>query len=134
MSTSQPQQAGRDALAGAIANQRLRSSTRHLLEAICSDTAPRDSAKVDFGIDTPQHFEALSHAVLGGRITPEMLDATLGNGNALTQLVKLDTDNPHRGIVFESGWHQLLRERIPAERQAAAGQARAKDRDIEMEM
>jgi hypothetical protein len=54
--------------------------------------------------------------VLNGRITPEMLDASLGNGAALTHLVRNDQTNPHRGIVFETGWHELLRQRIPAER------------------
>jgi hypothetical protein len=103
-------------LATSACDERLKSSTSYLLEAISTGTEPRDAAKVDFGIESEKHFEALSHSVLNGKITPEMLDASLGNGAALTHLVKNDRTNPHRGIVFETGWHELLRQRIPAER------------------
>jgi hypothetical protein len=103
-------------LASSLGNERLKSSTRYLLEAISTGTEPRDAAKVDFGIETEGHFEALSHAVLNGKITPEMLDASIGNGEVLTHLVRNDKTNPHQGIVFRTGWHDLLRGRIPAER------------------
>jgi len=103
-------------LASSLGNERLKSSTRYLLEAISSGTEPRDAAKVDFGIETQEHFEALSHSVLNGKVTPEMLDASLGNGQVLTHLVRSDKTNPLQCIVFHTAWHDLLRGRIPAER------------------
>jgi hypothetical protein len=116
------------AIAQAASNDQLKSSTRYLLKAIVTGTEPQHAAKVDFGLDTERHFEALQYSVLGGKITPEMLDASIGNGQALTALVRTDKDNPHRDVVFEMRWHDLLRNRVPAERTAKL------EREMELEM
>jgi hypothetical protein len=43
-------------------------------------------------------------------ITPEQLDAALGHGRKLTELVNSARHNPHKGIEFRTDWDDLLPE------------------------
>ena len=83
-----------------LTSLRVRPVTQGLVDAIMLDVLPRPSAVVDFGIDTQEHYEALYYPVRAGDITPECLDAALGDGPALTALVGKAESNPHKGIVF----------------------------------
>lgn len=42
-----------------------------------------------------------------GEITAEQLDAALGNGPALTALVRGARSNPHKEIAFVTAWDAL---------------------------
>jgi hypothetical protein len=45
--------------------------------------------------------------VRAGDILPEQLDAALGNGPALTALVRGAKSNPHRAVEFKNAWDAL---------------------------
>ena len=99
----------------------LRDTTRNLIEAIWADEWPRNGAIVDFGLRSQAHFEAIYYGVRDGQITPEQLDAALGQGKALTALARSARSNPHRQIVFRTDWDDLREEDDP-EGDDAAGQ------------
>lgn len=85
----------------------LKDTTRNLIEAIWADEWPRYGAIVDFGLRSQAHFEAIYYGVRDGQITPEELDAALGQGEALTALARSARSNPHRGIAFWTDWDDL---------------------------
>src|SRR5581483_1385184 len=107
----------------ALADTQLRSSTRYLLESIYLGTKPRDAVVVDFGIDSAKHLYALAVPVLKGEITPRQLDQAVGNGAMLTNLARDAPSSVDQEIRFETRWHQLLREHLPAERTARIREA-----------
>jgi len=78
----------------------VRPTTQTLIDSINLDMWPRTAAIVDFGLDTQQHYEALYYPIRRNEISPEQLDAALGNGEALTELVRNAPSNPHKDIVF----------------------------------
>lgn len=81
--------------------------TWNLLESIWFHTELSPAARVDFGIDSQAHFEALREAVRSDQITNQQLDAALGNGPKLTALVNgIKGCNP-KGIVFVTAWDVL---------------------------
>ena len=82
--------------------RRLRGTTRNLLAATWADEWPRDGAIVDFGLRTQEHYEALYYPLRHGDITPEQVDAAMGDGGRLTDLVSEAAHNPHKGIVFRT--------------------------------
>jgi hypothetical protein len=86
---------------------KVRDTTRNLVESLKLDVWPRAGAIVDFGLKSQQHYEALYYPVREGEITPEQLDAALGNGKKLTELVNDARHNPHRGIEFRTDWDDL---------------------------
>jgi hypothetical protein len=79
---------------------------REVVRMVCMDfirSAWPDAAGVKaFGLDTREHYEALKHAVFYQGVTPEELDAALGYGPALTQLIR--EGNPYHGITFRTAW------------------------------
>jgi hypothetical protein len=85
----------------------LRDTTRDLINAVLLDVWPRAGAIVDFGLDSQEHFEALYYPLRHGEITPEQVDAALGDGAKLTELVSAAPHNPHKGIVFHTSWDAL---------------------------
>jgi hypothetical protein len=95
---SQPQAEGRA----------IRPATKNLVEAVLFDVWPRNAAIVDFGIRSQEHYEALYYPLRDGDITPEQVDAALGNGRKLTELVNAAPHNPHKGIEFHTSWDDLL--------------------------
>jgi hypothetical protein len=87
--------------------QPIRDTTRNLVESLMLDAWPRAGAIVDFGLKSQQHYEALYYPVREGEITPEQLDAALGKGEQLTELVNAAPHNPHQGIEFRTDWDDL---------------------------
>jgi hypothetical protein len=88
-------------------SRNLRDTTRNLVEAVLFDVWPRSGAIVDFGLRTQEHYEALYYPLRHGDITPEQVDAALGNGPKLTELVNDAPHNPHKGITFLTDWDSL---------------------------
>ncbi|MCI0719449.1 MAG: hypothetical protein L0338_10855 [Acidobacteria bacterium] len=81
-----------------------RPTTRHLISSILFDAWPNHAAAVDFGIDSQKHYEALYFPIREGEITPDTLDAALGDGQKLTALVREATSNPHKDVEFHTSW------------------------------
>jgi hypothetical protein len=79
-----------------------RPTTRHLVSSILFDAWPNHTAAVDFGIDSQKHYEALYFPIREGEITPETLDAALGDGQKLTALVREAASNPHKDVEFHT--------------------------------
>lgn len=69
-------------------------------ESLMFDMPLPMAATVDFGVDTVEHYAALQRAVRGG-ITVEQLSAALGDGPALTELVK---DHYPSEVVFVTSY------------------------------
>jgi hypothetical protein len=90
--------------------RQIRDTTRNLVEAVMLDVWPRNAAIVDFGIRSQQHYEALYDPLRHGDFTPEQMDAALGNGRKLTELVNAAPHNLRKGIVFHTDWDDLLPE------------------------
>jgi len=53
-----------------------------------------------FGLASPRHLIALTHAVASAELTPEDLDRSMEDFERLTELVNRCPSNPHKGIVF----------------------------------
>lgn len=85
-----------------------RPTTRHLVSSILFDAWPNHAAAVDFGIDSQKHYEALYFPIREGEITPETLDAALGDGPKLTALVREAASNPHKDVEFHTSWDLIL--------------------------
>jgi len=82
------------------------------MDSVFRGTELTPAAIVDYGIDTPEHFEALRQAVFTGKIEAPQLDAALGHGAELTELVNRVDCNPH-GVVFHTSWDAVFgRERV----------------------
>lgn len=87
--------------------------TENLIEAIMLDMMPRQAAMCDFGITSQEHYAALHFCVRQGHVTPEALDAALGDGPALTRLITATTDQlpPNdmipKGLVFVTPWDDM---------------------------
>jgi hypothetical protein len=115
----------------------IRPVTQGLVETILLGTELTPGAIVDFGIDTPDHYQALSRAVLSGRIDGVQLDAALGDGVKLTALVNQAQCNPH-GVAFHTSWDVIFgrdKEKSRAvEPPELKGTTRRKQRRQEMEM
>jgi len=85
-----------------------RPTTRHLVTSILFDAWPNEAAAVDFGIDSHKHYQALYFPIREGEITPETLDAALGDGPKLTALVREAASNPHKDVEFHTTWDLIL--------------------------
>jgi hypothetical protein len=86
----------------------MRPATENLVESVTFDDVwPRNAAIVDFGIESQEHYEALYYPLRHGDITPGQVDAALGNGRKLTELVNSAPNNPHKGIEFRTYWDDL---------------------------
>jgi hypothetical protein len=101
---------------------RIRDTTRNLVQSVMLDNWPRSAAIIDFGLKSQQHYEALYYPIREGEITPQQLDAALGNGDELTGLARAAPSNPHRGITFHTDWDEILRR--PADGDAARAKPR----------
>jgi hypothetical protein len=78
-----------------------------LVTSILLDAWPNQRAIVDFGIDSQEHYEALYYPVRQHEITPDTLDRALGQGKALTMLVREAPSNPHEDIEFQTCWDAI---------------------------
>jgi len=88
----------------------VRPVTQDLFSSLMLDEWPRMAARVDFGLDTQEHYEALYYPVRAGEITVDQLEAALGSGPQLTALARAARSNPHREIVFRTAWDNLTEE------------------------
>src|SRR3954469_5526105 len=78
----------------------VRPVTQNVYECLLLDVWPNPPGKIDFGIESEDHYGALQHAVCVDDVTPEALDQALGNGAALTALIR--PDNPYHGVEFKT--------------------------------
>jgi hypothetical protein len=86
----------------------IRPVSQILFEALSKNVWPEGPAALtDFGIDTREHFEALSGPVQNGEITLEELDRALGNGPLITKLARGARSNPHKAIEFRTPWDDM---------------------------
>jgi hypothetical protein len=70
-----------------MSNPNVRPVAQNCYDSLILDVWPRQAAIVDFALDSDAHYAALQSAIKAGA-TVEELDAALGNGVALTALVK----------------------------------------------
>lgn len=85
----------------------LNMATR-LYEDLVLDRWPSPAATLDFGIDSSSHLGALQFAVRAG-VTPYDLDRVLGDGPAITQLVRTAPVQPYGFVVFNTVWDGALK-------------------------
>lgn len=71
------------------------------------DTWPSLTTCTDFGITSETHYAALQYAVRTGSVTPRQLAAALGNGAAITALVRSAPDSPYAGVKFITPWDNM---------------------------
>lgn len=108
----------------------VRETTRDLIDSVMMDMWPRNTAIVDFGLDSQRHYEALYYPIREWEIMPKQLDEALGHGEMLSKLVKEAPSNPHKDIEFSTSWDLLL----GRSRESAAQQQKQKDYGIEPEI
>lgn len=80
----------------------LNMATR-LFEDLILDRWPSPAVIVDFGIDSSSHLGALQFAVRAG-VTPYDLDRVMGDGPAITQLVRTAPVQPYGFVDFHTVW------------------------------
>lgn len=90
----------------------VRPVTEKLFQAILLDCWPDGFAVcVDFGMDRKNRQQVYEsyyyYPIRAGEITAEQLDAALGNGPALTQLVRSCPSNPHKSIEIKTAWDYI---------------------------
>lgn len=110
----------------------LRPLTQQLILAIYEDEVPGAAACLDFGIESPAHYEAVYYAFRNGDVTPEQLEAALGNGPKLTALMRNAPHNPHRQIRYRTVWDELSPE-VAEHRNGAELRQEAKVYDLARE-
>jgi hypothetical protein len=86
----------------------VRPTTLGLVMSMLTDSWPGRAAVVDFGIDSQKHYEALYHPIREAEIMPNVLDAALGDGPKLTELVRESASNPHKDVEFHTSWDLIL--------------------------
>jgi hypothetical protein len=95
----------------------VRPLTRQLVTDVLFDQPPSFAAAVDFGIDSQRHYEALYFPIRNREITPLALDAALGDGAKLTEIVRAAPSNPHKDIAFDTSRdREAIREESVEER------------------
>lgn len=82
----------------------------NLVQSIMLDVWPRMAACVDFGLDctdTQWVYEAYYYPIRAGEITADQLHAVVGNGEALTKLLRGCKSQRHKDIeiktIYDSG-------------------------------
>ena len=91
---------------GEAATPGIRPLTRRLIHSAVFDAWPDHAAIVDFGIDSDRHLGALHHAIPQGLVTPEELDAAIGQGEKLTEIARRGR-NPHGDFTFRTAWDDM---------------------------
>lgn len=88
----------------------LRPLTKELILAINRDEWPGVAACLDFGLESRAHYEAVYYAYRHGDVTTGQLEAALGSGPKLTELMRNAQHNPHRLIRYRTVWDELAPE------------------------
>ena len=81
----------------------VRPLTNQLIDCCYLDVWPGNAAIVDFGIDSDRHLGALQFAVREQLVTPQELDAAMGNGPKLTEIARRGS-NPYRDVTFSTSY------------------------------
>ena len=79
------------------------SLATRLVEHLILDTWPSRATVMDWGIDTGNHYGALQHAVRSG-VTAYELDRVVGDGPAITRLVRAVPEQPYGDVEFRTAW------------------------------
>ena len=75
-------------------------------KSLALDELPSPAAVVDYGIDSLDHLGALQHAIATG-VTVYDLDRVMGDGPAITRLVRNVPDQPYPDISFSTAYDAL---------------------------
>jgi hypothetical protein len=84
----------------------IRRVARNVHAALLNDEWPTAAGVEDFGLRSTEHYGALQYAVRYHGVTVEKLDDVLGNGPAITELIR--EGNPCRGVVFTTAWDRIM--------------------------
>ena len=82
------------------------SMAERLVHCLLRDVWPSPATVVDFGIASPEHLGALQHAVRSG-CTAYDLDRVIGDGPAITQLVRSFGRQPYGPVEFVTAYDEL---------------------------
>ena len=74
-----------------------------LVADLFQDAWPSPATVVDFGIDSEQHMRALRNAVCAG-VTAYDLDRVMGDGPAITRLVRSAPCQPYVDVEFRTAY------------------------------
>jgi hypothetical protein len=85
----------------------VRPGTENVFLSLILDVWPSPAGVVDFGLDSDRHYAALQYAVREDGVTREELDRALGDGEAITALIR--PGNPYLGVTFQTAWDGLGR-------------------------
>jgi hypothetical protein len=110
----------------------VRPATRDLVASILLDAHPNADTLATFGIRTKEHFDAIYGPVREQQITPEQLDAAMGNGAKITELVRAAEANPHKDIEFVTSW-DIMFAKYGDKRPIPENRPKPKARDLEPE-
>jgi hypothetical protein len=89
----------------------IRPLTQQLIHSAIFDTWPGNAAVLDFGIDSDRHLGALHHAIRHGEVSPQELDAAMGSGAKLTEIVRRGK-NPYCDVTFKTSWDLMSLESV----------------------
>jgi hypothetical protein len=92
----------------------VRPATRNFILSVLLDIPANAAARVDFGIDSQKHYEALYYPIREAEIMPKALDAALGDGAKLTAMTREAASNPHKDVEFHTSWNLILGRESPA--------------------
>ncbi|QEH36601.1 hypothetical protein OJF2_51850 [Aquisphaera giovannonii] len=92
-----------------VVDRPIRPLTKELIECCKLDVWPGMATVVDFGIDSSSHLGALQFAIREQLVTPQELDAAMGNGAKLTEIAQRG-ENPYRDVTFRTSWDLMLPE------------------------
>jgi hypothetical protein len=85
----------------------IRPVTENVFWSLILDVWPNPAGIQDFGLRSDRHYAALQYAVQSDGVTPEELDRALGDGEAITALIR--PGNPYCGVTFQTAWDGLGR-------------------------
>jgi hypothetical protein len=85
----------------------IRSAAQDCYDSLMMDEWPRNAARCDFGLDTPEHLGALQYAIRHGTSVYE-LDMVLGSGEKITTLCRSYRDNDYaKRVTFVTAWDKM---------------------------
>jgi hypothetical protein len=84
-----------------------RTVTENVFLSLILDVWPNMAGIVDFGLQSDRHYGALQYAVRNDGVTREELDRVVGDGEAITTLIR--PGNPYWGVTFQTAWDDLGR-------------------------